>query len=120
MHLDQPSAIEGPQEPRAAKVIEGTGGSAAEQVTKVPAQGRGASGQVPVGRQEILAVTHELPPSMLGDIRWWALAIEARNPFEPIQRNAMDLQLGGCALRLHCGERNLIGFRTRYGGLSRG
>ena len=120
MHLDQPSAIEGPQEPRAAKVIEGTGGSAAEQVTKVPAQGRGASSQVPVGRQEVLAVIHELPPAMLGDIRWWALAIEARNPFEPMQRDAMALQLEGCVLRFYCGERHVIAFRTRYGGLSRG
>src|SRR5262249_40125715 len=69
-------------------------------------------------RQEILAVIHELPPSMLGDIRWWALAIEASNPFAPIQGDATVLQRRDSVLRLYCGERNVIGFRPRHGGLN--
>ena len=71
MKLDQPAAIDGPNQTGTATMHERTMAAAAEQGQGIPTQCSGALCPA-TGAQELVAVSQELAPAVQGDVSWWA------------------------------------------------
>jgi hypothetical protein len=61
--------------------------AATEQGPSIPLQLSGALWPLFTGGQEIVAVDHKLPPSMLWNFHEWAVVVESANPADPIGPN---------------------------------
>jgi hypothetical protein len=96
MQLNEPSAIDGPQETGIAQIQERNIAATAEQRQRIPAR-RGRTLCPAFGCiQKIIAVRQKLTPSMRWDISWWSKMVEARDPLDPIERNATCCRFIGC------------------------
>src|SRR5262249_10583296 len=105
MKLDQPPAIDEPQQTGAAGTVERTMPAAAEQANSVPTQCGGAFCPT-TGGQELGAVRHELPPTVRRDVRWCAALAEMADALDPTGGNArctfgglFDFERGGLLLQ---------------------
>ena len=105
MKLDQPAAIDGPQQTRSTGTVERTVAAAAEQGHGVPTQCGGALGPA-TGGQELGAASHELTPTVRGDVGWWAALAQMANALDPTGGDArcrfgrrLDYERGGLLLQ---------------------
>jgi hypothetical protein len=87
MKLDQPPAIDGPQQPGTAGTIERTMAAATEQGEGIPTQSGGALCPTTCA-QELGAVSHELMPTVRGNVGWWPTLAEPANTLDPTGGNA--------------------------------
>jgi hypothetical protein len=87
VQLDEPAAVDGPQEAGAAGIVEGPFGRTTEQSHRVPAQSGGTLGPVFGGAQEVFAVGYELLPTVPRDVIGRTFRVEPGNPLAPIDWN---------------------------------
>ena len=89
MKLDQPAAIDGPQQTGTATMHERTMAAAAEQGQGIPTQCSGALCPA-TGTQELVAVSQELAPAVQGDVSWWATVAETRPPRHRVAKGGLE------------------------------
>jgi len=77
--LDQPAAIDGPQQ---TGTVERAMAVAADQGNSVPTQCGGAFCPT-TGGQELGVVRHELPPTVRRDVRWCGALAEMADALDP-------------------------------------
>src|SRR6476659_8989597 len=56
---------------------------ATEQSPRIPAKFGSALGPVFGRVQEVVAIAHELMPSVPWDVSWWTIIVEAGDPLDP-------------------------------------
>jgi hypothetical protein len=88
MQLYKFAATDGPEETGATEMHQWVIAMAAKQSPRIPAQFGGALGPVFGRVQEVMAIAHELMPTVPWDVSWWTKIVQACDPLNPIDWNA--------------------------------
>src|SRR5262249_56114284 len=89
MKLYEFAAIDGPEQTSAPEMHQRIIAMATEQSPSIPAQFSGALGPVFGRVQEVMAIAHELTPTVPWDVSWWTIIVEAVHPLDPFDWNAL-------------------------------
>src|ERR1700739_3352268 len=81
MELNEPAAVECPQEARAAGIVEGPLGRTTEQAHRIPAQLGRAPG--PVRGHKALAVIYKQAPAVPRNVAGWTTIVERSDSLDP-------------------------------------
>jgi hypothetical protein len=109
MQLDEPAALDGPNEAAGAEICAGAIAVTAEQGQRVPTQFGSAPSPVFGRDNELVAVDHELAPSVRQDVNRPMMIVETGNPMGPIRWN---LEAFRYVRRILFNESWFLSFRT--------
>jgi hypothetical protein len=82
------AAIDGPEETSAPEMHQRIIAMATEQSPRIPAKFGGTLGPVFGRVQEVMAIAHELMPSVPWDVSWRTIIVEAGDPLDPTDWDA--------------------------------
>ena len=88
MKLYEFAAIDGPEETSATEIHQRIIAMATEQSPRIPAKFGSALGPVFGRVHEVLAIAHELMPTVPGEVSWWTIIVEAGDPLDPTDGDA--------------------------------
>jgi len=88
MQLYEFAASDGPEETSATEMHQWVIAMATEQSPRIPAKFGGTLGPVFGRVQEVMAIAHELIPTVPWDVSWWTIIVEAGDPLDPTDWDA--------------------------------
>jgi hypothetical protein len=88
MQLYKFAASDGPEETGVPEMHQRIIAMATEQSPRIPAKFGGALGPVFGRVQGVMAIAHELMPTVPWDVSWWTRIVEAGDPLDPTDWDA--------------------------------